>query len=140
MISIDTNVLLRYLLADDAKQFTKANKLIAGNCPILITDVTLLEMVWTLMGKRYGHNKDSICAVIRMLFNDGSFVFEDNQVIWSSLRDYEGSKRVRGKELDFTNTLIANKSHYVAKIKGTTLLGFYSFDKAVEQMSGGKSP
>ena len=32
---------------------------------------------------------------------DGVFVFEDSQVVWSALHDYEESKPVRGKALEF---------------------------------------
>lgn len=140
MIAIDTNILLRYLLADDAGQFSKAKKLIADNSPVLITDVVLVETVWTLMGKRYDFDKETVCEVLFLLIGDGGFIFEDNQVIWSALRDYEESKPVRGKGLDFADALIANKSQYTATQKGLTLSGFYSFDKAVEQLNGARKP
>ena len=39
MIAIDTNVLLRYLLADDASQHHMAKALIEAQRPALITDV-----------------------------------------------------------------------------------------------------
>lgn len=140
MISIDTNVLLRYILEDDVKQFEKASTLIQTNPPVLITDVVQVETVWTLTGKRYSFNKDLICTLIHGLLGDGDFIFENNQVIWAALRDYEESKPVRKKELDFADSLIFNKSQLVAKNKGTNLLGFYSFDKAMEQLGGVKSP
>lgn len=140
MIAIDTNVLLRYLLADEAKQFSKAKKLITDHSPILLTDVVLAETIWTLTGKRYQLDKNAISAVLRRLISDGGFLFEDNQVVWSALRDYEASKPVRGKTLDFVDALIANKAHYAAHQKGFTLSGFYSFDKAVVQLNGAKTP
>jgi len=140
MIAIDTNVLLRYLLADDVNQYDKANAIIRSSRPVLITDIVLLESLWTLKGKRYGYDKDSLCLVVRGLINDSDFVFENNQVVWSSLRDYEESKRVDGKELDFADSLICHKSHCIAKKKGIRLSGFYSFDKAVKQLDGAKNP
>lgn len=139
MISIDTNVLLRYLLADDAKQFTRAKKLIFNERPILITDVVLIETMWTLAGRRYGFDGAAICSVLRGLIGDSGFVFEDNQVIWSSLRTYAESKPVRGKRLDFADALIANKSTAWAHQHGESPTGFYSFDKAVAQLPNGKS-
>ena len=95
MIAIDTNVLLRYLLADDAGQYRRAKKLIGSNRPVLITDVVLTETVWTLLGKRYGFDKTQISTVIRALIGDQDFSFEDSQVVWSALKDYEGSKVIR---------------------------------------------
>ncbi|NHN39824.1 type II toxin-antitoxin system VapC family toxin [Pseudomaricurvus alcaniphilus] len=139
MIAIDTNVLLRYLLDDDVKQSSQAKKLIIGGRPVLITDVVLVEAVWTLMGPRYSVDKPGICAIVRALIGDSSFVFEDSQVIWSSLRAYDESKTVRGKRLDFADALIASKAHYFAQNQGDKLSGFYSFDKATEQLEGAKT-
>ena len=89
MIAIDTNVLLRHLLADDAGQYHRSKKLIESKGPALITDVVLAETVWTLMGKRFGFDKTQICGVIRALIGDGNFGFEDSQTVWSALNDYE---------------------------------------------------
>ncbi len=140
MISIDTNVLLRYLLADDITQYEKANAIISSYRPVLITDVVLAETVWTLKGKRYKYNKGLICHVVRELISDSNFVFENNQVIWSSLCDFEEAKPIHGKELDFADSLIVHKSHLSAKNKGIHLLGIYSFDKAIQQLEGAKKP
>lgn len=138
MIAIDTNVLLRYLLDDDVKQSSKAKKLIIASHPVLLTDVVVVETIWTLMGKRYSIDKTGICAIVRSLVGDGGFVFEDSQVIWAALRDYEESRTIRGKSLDFADAVIANKAHYCATAKGVELSGFYSFDKATEQLGGSK--
>ncbi len=136
MIAIDTNVLLRYLLDDDVKQSPRAKKLIISGHTVLITDVVLVETLWTLMGSRYGVDKQGVCDIVRTLIGDSGFVFEDSQVIWSSLRDYEESKTVRGKSLDFADALISNKARYIAQSQGAELSGFYSFDKATEQLPG----
>ena len=138
MIAIDTNVLLRYLLADDAIQHAKAKNLIKSQHPVLITDVVLAETVWALTGKRYSLDKAAVCTVVRGLIGDGAFIFENSQVIWSSLCDYEESKPVRGKELDFADSLITNKSHFVAEDNGVPLSAFYSFDIAAEQLKSAK--
>ena len=59
MIAVDTNVLLRYLLNDDAAQADMAANLIKGGDTVLITDVVLVETLWTLSGKKYRLNKRS---------------------------------------------------------------------------------
>ena len=140
MIAIDTNVLLRYLLADDEIQHRKAVAIIKRHSPVLITDVVLVEAVWTLTGKRYSLAKADICTVIRGLITDSSFLFEDNQVVWSSLNNYEESKPVKGKALDFADALIMNKASFVAENLGGPLSAFYSFDGAVEQFKLAKKP
>ena len=60
MIAVDTNVLLRYLLNDDAAQAHIAANLIKGDDMVLITDVVLAETLWTLSGKKYRLNKDQL--------------------------------------------------------------------------------
>ena len=77
-------------------------------------------------------------CTVRALIGDQGFAFEDAQVIWSALRDYEGAKTIRGKPLDFAEALIARKSGYVAQTKGTKFNGLFSFDKALAQLSGTK--
>ncbi|MBV9218815.1 MAG: type II toxin-antitoxin system VapC family toxin [Methylobacteriaceae bacterium] len=56
MIGIDTNILLRYLLADDAGQSPKAKRLIDGTCtpesPALINAIVLAETYWYLALRR----------------------------------------------------------------------------------------
>lgn len=140
MIAVDTNVLLRYLLADDEIQHRKAATTIKRHRPVLITDVVLVETVWTLTGKRYALDKEAVCSVVRALISDSAFIFEDNQVVWSSLNHYKESKPVRGKALDFADALIANKAHFIAESQGETLGAFYSFDGAVEQLKAAKKP
>lgn len=140
MIAIDTNVLLRYLLADDVSQHKKAKALIETQRYVLITDVVLAEAVWTLTGKRYQFDKDAICAVVRGMIGDRAFSFESSQVVWSALMNYQESMPVRGKTLDFVDALIAHKAHFIAGKGGQEPEAFYSFDKAVQQLHGAKSP
>ncbi|MFT5719308.1 MAG: putative nucleic-acid-binding protein [Oleiphilaceae bacterium] len=139
MIAIDTNVLLRYLLADDALQHKKAKNLIEKN-KVLVTDVVLAETIWTLTGKRYSLSKEQVCEVLHSLMSDNGIYFESNQVIWSALQDFENSVKIQGKALDFADSLIANKAHSVANANNDSLEGFYSYDKAVSQLRGAKKP
>lgn len=92
MIAIDTNVLLRYLLEDDAEQFGKAVKLISGRQTVLITDVVLVETIWTLRGKKYQLKKPDPVTVIQSLFQEPNIRFEDGQAVWLALTDYRNAK------------------------------------------------
>lgn len=136
MIAIDTNVLLRYLLQDDLKQSKKATELITGAQRILLTDVVLTEAIWTLTGKRYSADKDAICRVVRGLLGDNAFLFEDIQVVWTALRAFESAVVVRGKALDFADSLIVAKAHAVLQQHGVKAPMVFSFDKAVHQLEG----
>jgi len=144
MIAIDTNILLRYLLDDDAGQSKKASSIIAGNSNILITDIVLTETIWTLKGKKYNLNKESIIKVINTLFAEPNIIFEDGQTVWRALNDYKqattikvGNKR---KETDFSDALIINKALYVANTLNETLDGVYTFDLALQTLPKTRKP
>ena len=144
MIAIDTNVLLRYLLWDDKKQATKADRLINGSTPVLITDVVLAETLWTLKGKKYKLDKLAIVDVLNSLFEESSICFEDGQTVWRALNDYRQAKPDgvgnKKKEVDFSDALIVNKARYCAIDKGEALSGVYTFDVAAQKIPGTVTP
>ena len=139
MIAIDTNVLLRYLLGDDPSQFVKADKLINARRAVLVTDVVLVETVWTLRGKKYQLDKASLVSVLQALFEEPNLHFEDGQVVWMALNDYRKSKPVKGKEADFADALIINKARFIASKQKQEFGGSYTFDVAAQSLPGAKA-
>lgn len=144
MIAIDTNVLLRYLLADDKVQAARAAKLINGSKAVLVTDIALVETIWTLKGKKYGLSKTEIIRVILSLFAEPNIAFEDSQTVWQALHDYRQAKPItvagKRKEADFPDALLVNKARYGAAIKGEDLETVYSFDRAAAMLPGVTEP
>ena len=144
MIAIDTNVLLRYLLWDNKTQAVKADKLINGSTPVLITDVVLVETLWTLKGKKYKLDKTAMIGVINSLFEEPNICFEDGQTVWRALHDYREAKPVKAgnkkKEADFPDALIVNKAKFYAMEKGEALNGVYTFDLAAQRIPGTAAP
>jgi len=140
LIAIDTNVLLRYLLDDDKDQANKADKLINGNDVVLITDIVLVETIWTLKGKKYQLSKADLIMVIQALFKEPNIRFEDGKVVWIALNDYRKAQAVRGKMADFSDALIVNKAKFIAGDKSAELCGVYTFDIAAQQLAGTKAP
>ncbi|WP_428622179.1 PIN domain-containing protein [Sedimenticola sp.] len=140
MIAIDTNVLLRYLLEDDEIQSGKAAKLITGNRRVLVTDVVLVETIWTLRGKRYQLKKADLVSVIQALFQEPNIRFEDGQTIWMALSDYRKARPVKGKEADFSDALIVNKAKYTAAKLEENFGGSFTFDQAAQRLPGAKVP
>jgi predicted nucleic-acid-binding protein len=140
MIAIDTNVLLRYLLNDDPKQSKKASTIIQGSQKVLITDVVLVETIWTLNGKKYNQDKESIVQVISALFKEPTIYFEDGQSVWRALVDFKNANSVKAggkqKMADFPDALIVNKAHFATKNLGETLECVYTFDVAAQELSG----
>jgi predicted nucleic-acid-binding protein len=140
MIAVDTNVVLRYLLEDDAKQAEKATKLMLGKRKVLITDVVLVEMLWTLRGKKYQLSKSKLVAVIQALFQEPNIRFEDGQVVWQALNDYRKARSVKGRQADFADALTINKARYIANKLNEKFDGSYTFDLAAQSLSGAKIP
>ncbi|MBL4790833.1 MAG: type II toxin-antitoxin system VapC family toxin [Kordiimonadaceae bacterium] len=140
MIAIDTNVLLRYLLQDDASQAAKAQRLITGHERVLVTDVVLVETIWTLRGKKYALDKEALVAVLMALFEEANIRFENGQTVWKALGDYRAAKAVRGKEADFADALIIAKAKWLAGAEGEAFGGVYTFDKAAQTLPGAKVP
>ena len=80
MLGIDTNVLVRYLVADDRSHYERARRLIhreenIGE-PVLVSLLVLLEMEWVLRS-RYGLTKSEIVAALSSLLQTAEVVFED---------------------------------------------------------------
>ena len=138
MIAVDTSVLLRYLLHDDAAQAARADAVFAGAEPVLITDVVLAETVWTLGGRKYRLGKDALVAALERLFGEPNIRFEDDRVVWRAVQAYKrappsgaaGSPRGAG----FADALIVFKALQTASGAGEALTGVRTFDAAMQRL------
>ena len=65
MIAVDTNVLVRFLVRDDAKQAARAAALIQAN-EIWVCKTVLLETEWVLRSL-YGFSPESLAGALRSL-------------------------------------------------------------------------
>ena len=144
MIAIDTNVLLRYLLQDDEEQGRKAERIISGTDRVLVTDVVLVETIWTLKGKRYQLTKEQLLDVIYALFSERNIIFEDGLAVWAALKDFANAMPIKsgGKinQADFPDALIVNKSKRYGKANKVDVSTIYTFDKAALVIDGTKEP
>ena len=144
MIAVDTNVVLRRLLADDADQTKRANAIFGGRETLLITDVVLVETVWTLKGKRYGATREDITAAVMSLIEEPNVLFEDKQVIWSALNDFTSARSVKTsdgtKSADFADALIVNKARSIARVTDQKYTTTYTFDLAATELEGTTLP
>jgi predicted nucleic-acid-binding protein len=84
MIGIDTNILLRLWLNDDPGQNKRIDALLAehGSTPgsLLVTDVVLVEAVWTLRSA-FEQDKDAQLIAVRSLLEETAFAFEDREAV-----------------------------------------------------------
>jgi predicted nucleic-acid-binding protein len=103
MFGIDTNVLVRYVVQDDARQAAAANHFIETTLsedePGWIASVVLCEFVWVLESA-YGYARNPIVATLQRLFEVDRFRVESPSLAWRALDEY----RVGG---DFSDALVA---------------------------------
>ncbi|MES2561808.1 MAG: type II toxin-antitoxin system VapC family toxin [Pseudomonadota bacterium] len=96
MISLDTNVLARYLLNDDAEQGKIAVALLSGADAVTAPVSVLLELVWVLEANDC--TRDEILKGFRHVFGLPNFSVREVRVIEYALRWYEGG-------MDFADAL-----------------------------------
>jgi predicted nucleic-acid-binding protein len=103
MRGLDTNVLVRYLTADDARQTALAEKLLeqateAGQ-PLFIPVLVLCELVWVL-ARCYGQAKAQIITVIEHILEAEQFRIEGDLIVRRGLEAF------RAGRADFADYLI----------------------------------
>jgi predicted nucleic-acid-binding protein len=62
MLAVDTNIVVRYLTADDLAQAKRARNLVDGN-PIFVPTIVLLESEWVL--RSYRLTREQVLAQLR---------------------------------------------------------------------------
>jgi predicted nucleic-acid-binding protein len=144
LISVDTNVLLRYLLQDDRDQSPKANRLFGSKKNILITDMVLVEALWTLKGKKYNLGKQDQLMVLSQLLKEPNVIFEDRQTVWSAMNCFRTNEKIKvgdkKKEADFADALILEKSKSICHQRDEIFDGLLTFDVESQQFDGSKEP
>ncbi len=92
MIGIDTNILLRLWLDDDPAQDKRIDSLLAahGVMPgsLLVTDVVLVEAIWTLRSA-IEQDKHAQSLAVRSLLEETAFAFEDRDAVLAALSLFE---------------------------------------------------
>jgi len=88
MIGIDTNVLVRFLVRDDRRQFEKAQRLIKREASrgetVLVSQLVLLEAEWVLRS-RYAVGKGEILRAFSGLLDSVEFTIEDEPSVEQAL-------------------------------------------------------
>jgi len=78
MIAVDTNVLLRLVVPDDARQHELAKAFFAArsaNDPAYVGIVVMTEFTW-LLNRRYGYSKEQIADLVLALLQSPDLVIE----------------------------------------------------------------
>jgi predicted nucleic-acid-binding protein len=127
MIGLDTNVLVRLLVADDERQFERARRLIQSEAvrgePVLISHLVLLECEWVLRS-RYSLPRDAILGAFSGLLDSMEVRIEDEASVEEALYVWKDSGA------DFADCLIA------AKYRSLGCSATLSFDARAARLPG----
>lgn len=125
MIALNTNILIRYIVQDDAAQAAAATRLIEGECkpeaPGWIDAVVLCELVWVLESA-YEHSRARVADVLRTLRTSAELRVEAAELAWMALRSYQAGTA------GFADCLIGLRNRQAGCV--TT----FSFDKRAARM------
>jgi predicted nucleic-acid-binding protein len=125
MLAIDTNVLVRLLARDDAKQAAAADKFIAKGA--WVSHLVLAETIWVLASV-YERTAAQQITILEMLLGHESLVLQDADTVTAALAHFQ-----RKPALGFSDCLVLE----IARNAGHTPLG--TFDKALAKLPGAHS-
>lgn len=127
MIGLDTNVVIRYLVQDDARQSAAATRLIEGGLsaeqPGFISLITLAEIGWVLQ-ECYGADREQLSHVVEGLLSSRQLIVEQSEVARRALRAWKDSPA------DFSDVLIGQVAIEVGCSKVAT------FDRKAAKLEG----
>ncbi|MBR1091467.1 type II toxin-antitoxin system VapC family toxin [Bradyrhizobium manausense] len=112
MLAIDTNLIVRYLTKDHAKQSARARALIDGE-PVFVAVTVILEVEWVLRSA-YDYPASDVARALRIFAGLPTVTVEDGAMVAAALDLAE-----RG--LDFADALHLTRSGHCE--------GFVTFDR-----------
>ncbi|MDQ6681166.1 MAG: type II toxin-antitoxin system VapC family toxin [Pseudomonadota bacterium] len=129
MAALDTNLLVRFLIGDDAAQGAAAVNLIrsgvrSGNA-LFIPVTVALELEWVLRST-FGFDKEAVMEAIHGLLAAFELSFESEGALEAALAQY------RQSTADFSDCL------HVALARQADELPLWTFDEAASRLNGAK--
>lgn len=127
MIGLDTNVLARFFTQDDARQATKANRVIdqcSGDNPGFIGLIVLSELFW-LLEKTYKYTRAQQLDLLSNLLEVEDLVVEFSDDVRQAVKLFAESKKVQ-----LADCLIAIRNTKAGCVTTKT------FDKSAAKISG----
>ena len=102
MIGLDTNVLARYYIDDDAdaesrRQRSAARRLMESGQPLMVCKSVILELEWVMRGY-YGFTQAQVASVFRHLLDQAHITVEDRGSVAQALSNSDAG-------IDFADAL-----------------------------------
>lgn len=123
MIGLDTNVLLRYFLRDDAAQAARADRELSRPDRFRIDGIVLCEIVWVLE-TGYGLSRAEIGAAIETILATAQFEIDGKDLVSAALEDF------RASSADFSDCLIGRRNRAAGATQTIT------FDRSLNGLEG----
>jgi predicted nucleic-acid-binding protein len=129
MPALDTNILVRYLVEDDAAQLAAARRLIQRclreGLTLYVPVTVALELEWVLRAS-YGFAKDEVLHALSSLFAAAELSFESERALEVALQLY------REAAADFADCL------HIALAAQAGEQPLWTFDKSAGKVNGGQ--
>lgn len=129
MAALDTNVLVRFLVRDDARQGRAATKLISdavrSGGTIFVPVSVALELEWVLRSA-FAFDKSAVTQAMYRLLGSFELSFESEGALEAALAQYERSAA------DFSDCL------HAALARQANEEPLWTFDKAASRLDGAK--
>lgn len=122
MRAVDTNILVRLLARDDARQVRAAEAFVAPGA--WVSHLVLAETAWVL-DSVYELDAKAVATAVEMLLNHRELVMQDADVVEAALRHYRNKPA-----LGFSDCLVAE----IARKAGHLPLG--TFDRELAKLDG----
>lgn len=122
MLAVDTNVLVRLLARDDAKQAVAADQAVAKGA--WVSHLVLAEAIW-LLHAGYDRNSKQLIAAVELLLVHESLVLQDADAVAAALTLFRAKPA-----LGFSDCLVLE----IARKAGHLPLA--TFDKALAKLPG----
>lgn len=103
MIGVDTNLLVRLFIDDDADQHKRAVAFFSSqppDMPIHVNVIVLIEMVW-LLTRRFGYARDEVLDLLVSIISNAGFAVEREDLIMAAIED------ARAYDAGFADALIS---------------------------------
>lgn len=122
MIALDTNVLVRFVVADDAAQATRARALVDGATErgevLFVSDVVMCELAWVLVAG-YRFSRAVVAQTLRRLLAARVLAFRDSAALVRAVDAFTARKG------DFADYVI------LAHARGAGCTAVATFDQAL---------
>lgn len=122
MRAVDTNVLVRLITRDDARQVAAAEVFVAHGA--WVSHLAVAEATWVLASV-YDREPEAIATAVEMLLSHEQLTVQDAETVAAAVAQFRQQPRV-----GFTDCLLVE----VARKAGHTPLG--TFDRAVGRLDG----